>query len=361
MFALTKGQYRYFRGLAKNLKFWSKVIFFPNLYISPRGLKLLKNIDTKAILNLKLKEVDIKYPNPIHKFLYKKLLQIQTPWVIMSVFRILTKYSPDYLILWNGKKFHQTLALEVAKHLNVKCIFFENGVLPDRTTMDFKGVNASNSLPRDVKFYRGLRLGDRGLPESLEVRRSKGRGEEFKGELPPQYIFVPFQVAYDTQIVQHSPWIEDMFQLFSILEWLASRVEIPFVIKEHPSDRVSNYSELYRHTSTQILFSTENTQTLIEKADVVLTINSSVAMEALLFKKRVVVLGEAFFAIEGIVKIASSKEDILRILKTLDSWSLDEELIDNFLHYIYHEYLIPKNWRNPDFTHYRAVEKRIES
>jgi len=71
MFALTKGQYRYFRGLAKNLKFWSKVIFFPNLYISPRGLKLLKNIDTKAILNLKLKEVDIKYPNQFINFSIK--------------------------------------------------------------------------------------------------------------------------------------------------------------------------------------------------------------------------------------------------------------------------------------------------
>ncbi len=77
MFALTKGQYRYFRDLTKNLKFWSKVIFFPNLYISPRGLKLLKNIDTKAILKQKFKEVDIKYPNPVHKFLYKKLLQFK--------------------------------------------------------------------------------------------------------------------------------------------------------------------------------------------------------------------------------------------------------------------------------------------
>ncbi len=144
-------------------------------------------------MNLKLKEVDIKYPNPIHKFLYKKLLQIQTPWVVMSVFRILTKYSPDYLILWNGKKFHQTLALEVAKSLNVKCIFFENGVLPDRTTMDFKGVNASNSLPRDVKFYRGLRLGDRGLPESLEVRRSRGKREGFEGELPPNISLFRFR------------------------------------------------------------------------------------------------------------------------------------------------------------------------
>ncbi len=358
-FALTKRQYRYFKKLSVNLDFKNRLIFFPSLKLDLNGLKLIKDIDTKSILDIKLKEIEVKYSNRIHRGLYKILLQIEIPWVIMVVYRELKRFKPNYLVLWNGKKFHQALALEVAKKLNVKSIFFENGVLPNTTTMDFKGVNASNSMVRDIEFYRKLNYGDIKLPQNLEVRVSKRKREVIKTSLPVRYIFVPFQVAYDTQIIQHSPWIRDMFQFFEVIEWLSKRIDIPFVIKEHPSDRVSNYSELYKRAGKNIIFSSENTQRLIENSVAVMTINSSVAIESLLFKKRVIVLGEAFFAINGLVKVANSKEKILNILRDLDSWRIENQLIDNFLYYLYYDYLIPTNWREPNSKHYKAIREKI--
>ncbi len=358
-FALTKRQYRYFKRLSINLNFKSKIIFFPSLKLDFNGLKLIKDIDTEAILDIKLKEIEIKYQNKIHRALYKILLQIEIPWVIMVIYRELKRFKPDYLVLWNGKKFHQALALEVAKSLNIKSIFFENGVLPNSTTMDFKGVNASNSIVRDIEFYRKLDYRDIKLPKNLEVRVSKRKREIFKTTLPKRYIFIPFQVAYDTQIIQHSPWIRDMFQFFELIEWLSKRIDIPFIIKEHPSDRVSDYSTLYKRVGKNIIFSSENTQILIENSLAVMTINSSVAIESLLFKKRVIVLGEAFFAIDGLVKTATSKEEILEILRDLESWKIDNQLIDNFLYYLYYDYLIPTNWREPNSKHYKAIRDRI--
>jgi len=192
------------------------------------------------------------------------------------------------------------------------------------------------------------------------VRISKKEQKQFNTKLPEEYIFIPFQVAYDTQIIQHSPWIRDMVELFEIIEWLSGQLNIVFVIKEHPSDRVSDYTLLYKKATNRIKFSSQNTQTLIENATAIMTINSSVAMESLLFKKRVIVLGEAFFAITGIVKTANSKEQILNILKNIDEWSIDEPLINNFLHYLYEDYLIPTNWRNPDTKHYKEIERKIE-
>ncbi len=358
-FALTKKQYRYFKRLSINLNFKSKIIFFPSLKLDLNGLKLIKNIDTKSILDIKLKEIEIKYQNKIHEALYKTLLQIQIPWTIMVIYRGLKRFNPDYLVLWNGKKFHQALALEVAKSLNIKSIFFENGLLPNSTTMDFKGVNASNSMVRDIEFYRKLDYKNIKLPQNLEVRVSKRKREIFKTSLPKRYIFIPFQVAYDTQIIQHSPWIRDMFQFFELIEWLSNRIDISFVIKEHPSDRVSNYTNLHKRASKNIIFSSQNTQRLIENSLAVMTINSSVAVESLLFKKRVIVLGEAFFAIDGLVKTANSKEEILEILKDLESWRVDNRVIDNFLYYLYYEYLIPENWREPNSKHYKAIRDRI--
>jgi len=219
-FAVTKRQYNYFQKLAIHLPYQSKVQFFPSLNLSFRGLRLLKNIDQKAILDTKYREVDVKYSSKLHKYLYKKLLQFQLPWVVMVAFKALIHYRPDYIIVWNGKKFYQEIALEVAKELNIKPIFFENGVLPNSTTMDFVGVNASNSLPREADFYRNLEYQNIALPQSLEVRVSKKEKKQFDTKLPKEYIFIPFQVAYDTQIIQHSPWIRDMFEFFEIIGYL---------------------------------------------------------------------------------------------------------------------------------------------
>ncbi|KIM04012.1 MAG: hypothetical protein KN64_09965 [Sulfurovum sp. AS07-7] len=357
-FALTKHQYHYFKILKQNLSYNSKVIFFPSLSISMEGLRIIRQLDLSDILVIKHKEIDAKYQGFIHKFLYKKLLSWQIPFVGMVVYKAL-KENPDFLILWNGKKFHQAIAVKMAQIMNIKCAFFENGVLPNTTTLDFKGVNASNSLPRNYQFYQQLDYQKQALPSTLERRVSKKEKIVFETSLPNNYIFVPFQVAYDTQIIQHTPWIKDMFEFFTLIENLSKKLEIAFVIKEHPSDRVSDYRSLHQKQSDKIIFSTESTQILIENAQAILTINSSVAIESLLFNKKVIVLGEAFFAIDKIVKIANSQEVIFDILKNLQSWEVEKDVIKKFLLYLYVDYLIADSWKNPTQRHFTMIENKF--
>ena len=358
--SLTKAQYIYFKKLNKTLNCTSKVIFFPSIFISLRGLKILKEIDTDNILKLKFKEVDIKYQNQLHNTLYKIVLRFQLIWFTLYIYRYLKLYNPKFLALWNGKKFHQQLAVEVAKILNIQPIFFENGVLPNTTTLDFKGVNASNSIPRDINFFKKLKFKNIKLPTQLEKRESKRKLTNLNIKIPDKYIFVPFQVAYDTQIIHHSPWIKDMFELFEIVEDISKKIDTPFVIKEHPSDRVSNYKKLHKRGNKNIIFSSANTQDLIQKAEAIITINSSVAIEALLFYKKVIVLGEAFFAIEPIVRVAQNRNRLLEILKDIDNIKVEKELIDQFLAYLYYKYLIPDNWKNPTNRHFKSIEKRLK-
>ena len=361
-FSVTKHQYHYFEMLKKHLPFHIKHIFFPSLRVSKKGWRLHQTLDLDEIITMKQKEISKKYANPVHRWIYKFILRLQIPWLVSIVYKALSSYKPDYIILWNGKKFHQAIAHKVAESLKIKAVFFENGVLPHTTTMDFHGVNASNSVPREKAFYRQLHYEiNRPLPDSLQARVSKKKRKSFHASLPKRYIFVPFQVAYDTQIIQHSPWIEDMFELFEIIEWLAQKTDLVFVIKEHPSDRVSEYKKLYEKANEHIIFSSRNTQELIENASAIMTINSSVAIESLLFQKRVIVLGEAFFAIEGIVKVASSKEQIKAILTTLEHWEIDTVLVENFLKYLYYDYLIADSWREPTQKHYDMVQKRLET
>lgn len=360
-FSVTKHQYRYFETLRRSLNYTSKHLFFPTIFFSLEGFRYTKQLNLIDIFGMKFREIDCKYTNPVTKFLYKLLLKLQAPWIVSSVYSQLKTFKPDYLIVWNGKKFHQAIAVEIAKTLHIYPVFFENGVLPNTTTMDFKGVNASNSVPRDSSFFEHLKFReDQKLPQTLQVRESKIKKKTFTASLPEKYIFVPFQVAYDTQIIQHSPWIKDMHEFYEIIEWLSKETNMTFVIKEHPSDRVSDYTSLHRKENQKIIFSSHNTQELIENAACVMTINSSVAMESLLFAKRVIVLGEAFFAIDGIVKVAKSKEEIKIHLETLDQWEIDEKKIKNFLSYLYYDYLIPGDWRHPSQKHLEAVKTRLK-
>jgi capsular polysaccharide export protein len=354
-FSFTRHQYVYFEKLKHHLDASARHTFFPAFAFSFKT----NLIDSREILAIKHREINAKYANKLHRLLYKGFVNIEVFWVSNVVFERLGQHKPDFIVVWNGQKFHQAITVKVAQSLGIRAIYFENGLLPHTTTMDFKGVNAENSLPRNASFYENLNCSTQTLPQSLEARISKKKQKSFDVALPKQYIFVPFQVAYDTQIIQHSPWIKDMFALFEIIQYLAHTLQMVFVIKEHPSDRTSDYSALHKLANEHIQFSTQNTQTLIENATAILTINSSVALESLLFKKKVIVLGEAFFAIEGIVRVASSKEEILSILQHIDQYELDTPLIEKFLCYVHDDYLIPEHWHAPSETHYKTIDKKL--
>jgi len=75
----------------------------------------------------------------------------------------------------------------------------------------------------------------------------------------------------------------------------------------------------------------------------VITINSTVGIESLLFHKKVIVLGDAFYNIEGITYEARDQKTLLEIIDTIEVLKLDTKLIGNFLKYLYNDYLIPKN------------------
>lgn len=359
-FAVTKKQYHYFNKLHHHLSYPSAIYFFPSLRLSLHRENHLSKKEQKEILEKKFQEITIKYPQKTVRFFYKILLKIEFHWISSVLLFAIQKEKPTHMIVWNGQKFHQEIASLLAKKHHIQNIFFENGLLPNTTTMDFKGVNAKNSLSKSPSFYLNYPLLNHSLPHQLEIRKPYKKQKIIHQKLPDEYIFVPFQVAYDTQVLQHSPWIQSMFQLFELLQWLSKSIQIPFVIKEHPSDRVSNYTSLYKKTNQNIHFSSENTQYLIENATAIITINSTVAIESLLFNKRVILLGDAFFDIEGIVKRAKTKESLLHIIQTLPQWEVNHTLIHQFLLYLQEVYLIPTHWTRADLTHYKCIEKKIQ-
>ncbi len=152
-----------------------------------------------------------------------------------------------------------------------------------------------------------------------------------------------------------------MRELFSFAELIAERSGRTVVLKEHPSSRVK-YPDLARRVSDRVIFANGNsTQELIEKADCVVTINSTVGLESILLAKPVLVLGEAFYAVEGVAAKARSAEEALALLEQLPGWALSEELQRAFVSYLQYEYCVAGRWQDGGSEHYAAVAKRIEA
>jgi capsular polysaccharide export protein len=336
-FSHNSHQDRYFNFLKENLPFEIEVKRVKFSFCKSKDIDLIKKFE-----ELKNKKKDY--------FLYKEYLKIEAKAIYCYYKKMIEKYSPKIVGIWNGIKYPQFIINE----FDVKKLYFENGFLPNTTQADFKGVNFLNSVPRDRAFYEKLNY----KPLKLDlvprapVKELFGKKIDFEN-----FIFIPLQVNYDSQIIYFSPWIKSMFELIEIVKDIAKKSDLKFVFKAHPSDRVSDYSKI--KLSKNIYFATNPTSELIKKAKAVITINSSVGIEALLFKKKVITLGEAFYNIDGIVKHAKNKSELEKILFDIDKFEINSKLIDNFLGYLYYEYLLPSTWKNPSKEHLKKLTSLI--
>ena len=361
LFAIRSSHKKFFIELKKEDNDFFDISFPKYKWsLSFKALKLLHKVDFKPSVDFAIDEFRVKVL-AIPKFVLRIYFNILAIFYYLKYYSILDK-KYDALLVWNGGKYRQRIALEIAKLNNIKPIFFENGLLPNRLVLDNKGINADNSVPREREFFENYsNLLE--LPKQLIPRRAKNQ-KKFSVEvkpLPQEFIFVPFQVDSDTQIITNSKWIKNMRELFTLIVKISKNTNYYFVIKEHPSSS-RDYPDLHQVAEESEYISFANgyeTQELIQKSCGVITINSTVGIESLLFKKRVIVLGDAFYRIDGITKSVNSENELLEILNSFDSWVINDNLIDNFLKYLYYDYLIPKD-ENLYKNFYKFIKESIK-
>ncbi|MHA7968539.1 capsular polysaccharide export protein, LipB/KpsS family [Rhizobium sp. CAU 1783] len=287
----------------------------------------------------------IRFPavfgNPIAAVTYRALMTLRARLSAILIEARLEEHPDATALVFNGFMIPASLLAAGARQRGRSMLVMENGFFPNTSQCDRKGINFGSTLPRDAAFYLWAadRIGGE-LPQSLTRRDTKQKGEE-AAALPGCYIFVPFQVPSDMQILEHSPWIRDMRHFYEVLFELAERYpEREFVIKEHPSFPLTIRDKVKAHP--RIHFANHNeTRKLIENAEAVITINSTVGMESLVLAKKVIVLGEAPYGIADLVLLAPSMPQLGRALEALDDWNPDERLRGLFLRYVYNVFLIP--------------------
>ena len=240
--------------------------------------------------------------------------------------------------------------------MHKKTVFFETGPLPGVSAIDPKGVNFYSSIPSDVDFYLNRTL------SSTELKLVQTNQITRPGNLPKNYILVPFQVVEDSNIYLHSSWIHNMRQFFGLCESLSQQLgdKVTFVFKEHPACN-EQYEDLRQRQTPQLKFVDDvSTPVLVNFADAIVTVNSTVGIEGLMARKKIFVLGDALFGIAGITYPVNSTVELYEYLKKLNELHLNEGAIASFIDYLKNDYSIPQNaMQNPSEPHWQAAEKRL--
>ena len=256
-----------------------------------------------------------------------------------------TKQFDSYWIN-NGNRLPMSAISHVANELRMPCIHVEKGLLPKTLCIDLKGVNARNSLPRAATFY--LPYADQAAPykgfERIPDVKTKRSYNGYDQALPEQFIFVPLQINYDTQMILHGgrlSTVEDFFR--NILAAARQKPHMSFIVKEHPLSKDYLDRRFKKSLPTNVQFRNElQTYTLLRRSTAVIMVNSTMGVEALLLGKKIIVAGEACYDIEGLVLNGKSYSNLLQALDAVEQWQINNPLRRGFLHYLEHHYLVSK-------------------
>jgi capsular polysaccharide export protein len=299
--------------------------------------------------------------NGAHGRWFRVGLALRMVHLMAGILRENEKRRPDLIFVLNGEHYKQQAVIAWAKEQGVPVAYLELGYLPNTMVLDGKGINYANGMPRSPAFYRDYQ--PQGIQvDSTLVRRPPRTPVGEPISLPKHYLFVPFQVYDDTQILIHSPWVKSMERLHEVLEMTVDDLpnDTVYVVKEHPTSKKS-YPQLHQRHSRILYANANDTQELIERARCVITINSTVGIESLLLGRPVITLGNACYNIEGLVSHANNTDELRALVAKPEQLPFDEELITRFVAWLSEVYLVPGRWPKYSPQYPKRMRERIDS
>ena len=316
--------------------------------------------------NLKMIEIHYKNEKQINK--YKIKLRKKAKRLLNFYYYFFQKNGIDVLLFWNGFQFNSAVAKIAANLLNIKCLYFEKSLIPYYLQIDRNGINYENSLkkllrntlPNDplkpLEYFINLIQQTQPVYNPLvSISRSnkakfflkEARYKDFvvhllnsinekflsytslkkidvKRSLSCQnYIFFPLQVTDDTQLLYFGNQFISNTQTIKEISKVINEIDpsSEIIFKVHPFERnQKDIIEIYKTAAglNNCFITDEPTHELIKNSKLVITVNSSVGFEAILFQKPVVLLGNSLYSdiglaikVNNITEIKSNYDEIL--------------------------------------------------
>lgn len=169
-------------------------------------------------------------------------------------------------------------------------------------------MNAESSIPQDPDFYRQFRgTAWREMGKSLTARPSRRVDvHQINDALPDTpFLFCPLQVPDDSQVRLFAGWTRDYTGFITALTEAVPQLPQGWHLrlKEHPSAKQSLADMLapLLATGRAVLDNSTDSFAQLAASQGVVTLNSSMGLQAFFHDKPVITLGRAFFAMPGLV------------------------------------------------------------
>jgi len=341
----------------------------------------------------------------------REQVRLRTPyyrWLVGEVHDFLANTRPAGVFLWNGSGLAAVIAEQLACARGIPLIFGENGYLPGTLQLDPSGVNTFASFgsrwssdrirgmqwaegdwetfARMLSDYKANRLpkprdpaGGRVRPSwnaylrqalrDLRHRDLKRQGNRLVPdeipELPRRFAFFPLQVRQDSQLTVHSPLYGNRLEdAIADLRAALQRIDpgLPLVVKLHPADmRKSDYDPTVRAYPEVIWVGRGDVRKVLERSTLVITINSTVGIEGLIFRKPVVMLGNSPYGHEGLVHRVGDRSQLPAVLREALAQPPNARLVEKYLMFLYYVAFTRGHWKDFSPASLERVASRIRS
>jgi capsular polysaccharide export protein len=271
----------------------------------------------------------------------------------------------EAVAVWNGSRDAALAAVHAARAQGKKVVYVENGFLPGTVQMDLQGVNFESSLatlnPEAIEVPESAYAVAQAIVyRQRPLGRDNGAADEPlppPDDLPTDFVLFAAQVHDDSQIVRFSPdfrSIEDAIRYVAAECAAAGRA---LVVKEHPSDhgRVDHGPLKASLPEVRFLDRADNAA-LIAQCGAFVTVNSSLALQAVDAEKPVFTLGDAAYNLPG---IAQRIRPPGRLRDALAAPMVDAVLRKRYLAYLAGVALVPFRSRMPTDEDLRGVMQRM--
>ena len=261
-------------------------------------------------------------------------------------------------VAWNGLNGTRRVFMDAAKDAGNRTLFFELSPFADRITIDPKGVNFANSLPRDPTSYTawaassGANLQSwHGLRDTITQRQpaTSHAGADIAPRINAPFVFVPLQVPGDSQLRLYGGVFKTVKQFVDTILDVAHNCPDGWEIriKEHPSAAPLVKAAIDASGARNVVLDNiTDTFEQVKQAELIVTVNSSVGMEAMFFEKSVVACGDCFWAMEGIAASAKTPQALAGVLADPGAVTFNAQARKAFLSYLdqcyYPKVSIPK-------------------
>ena len=269
------------------------------------------------------------------------------------------KRTDAVAVAWNGLNGSRRVFMDAARDAGARTLYFELCPLPGRITVDPCGVNFRNGLPRDAQAYadwaksRTAPADWQDLRHHIRARPPATPTAERTPELPltDPFIFVPLQVQGDSQLRLFGGAFRKVEAVIAAVAEAAKSLPDGWHvrIKEHPSSPVK-FGDLIAASahSKLVLDNATDTFAQVAAARAVVTVNSSVGLEAMFYEKPVLALGDCFWAIPGVAHHCPSAAALGRVFADPAALAFDPELRGAFLQFLTREYYPDLTRDGPD-------------